>query len=235
MSKILNFREVKKPITVINKSTTRAEMLIYGDIGGPWSDSVRASEFSKALSELPKTVNEIDIRISSLGGDVFDGIAIYNRLVNHKAKVNVYVDSIAASIASIIAMAGDNIYMGEGAEIMIHDPWTFAAGNSRDLMATIDRLDDVAEQLVSIYQKNTGLGRSEIKQLMADETFFDSKQSVEMGFATAKMDEADTLNFAASLNPDRATWMRNKPVVNNYKETVNSGIDEILKDIEGYL
>ena len=232
---ILNLRAVKKPITVINKSTTRAEILIYGDVGGYYEDSVRASEFSKGLSSLPSTVNEIDVRISSLGGCCMEGTSIYNRLKNHKAKVNIYVDSMAASIASIIAMAGDNIYMGEGAEIMIHDPWTYTAGNSRDLMATIERLDEVTEQLVSVYQKRTGLGRSEIKEYMANETFFDAKQSIELGFATGMMADNETLNFAASLKPDRAVWMRKKPDLSLHNEKVNVEIDNVLKSIEDYI
>lgn len=228
-----------KPLNIIlNKAETKAELFIYGDIGGFWDDAVTANDVNDILVGLPKTVNHLDIRISSFGGDVFQGINIYNRLKNFKAKKVFYVDSIAASIASIIIMAGDEVLMGDGTQIMVHKPWTYAAGNTNDLLDVIDRLEDVENQLLSIYQKKTGLDRTELKTMLAEETYLDASQSIELGFATGMMEEDQYSNIAASLNPERASqWMRKRPkIVNNtkkIKEKADKQIDEILSVIEG--
>ena len=108
--KILNFKAKGKPLQIRSESATKAEIIIYAPIGQSfWEESVSAKDFSDQLNKLEPTVNEISVRINSPGGDVFDGIAIYNRLKQHKAKKIIYIDGLAASIASIIALAGDEI------------------------------------------------------------------------------------------------------------------------------
>ncbi|AVP67324.1 hypothetical protein C7H75_04785 [Prescottella equi] len=113
--------------TIRNADTTDtpAEVLIYDEIGSSWWGGVSAKSFAKDLSAVEAT--DITVRLNSPGGDVFEGIAILNALRNHKARITVYVDGIAASAASFIAMAGDEIVMCRNAEMMIHDAWGTAA------------------------------------------------------------------------------------------------------------
>lgn len=231
----LRSKQAQAPFRVTNKSATKAEMVIYGGIGPDfWGDGsmISAKQISDELNKLDKTVNEIVVRINSPGGDVFDGISIYNRLKQHKAKVTVYIDGLAASIASIIALAGDEIIIGEGALYMIHLPWTWAIGNRNDLDNTVNRLLDVEEQLISIYQKKTKLDRSEIKKMLEDETWLDSSAAIELGFVDKKSDEEVAI-AASSLE---ARWIMKKPkafksetqVIDKAKLELKTKIDSLL-------
>jgi ATP-dependent protease ClpP protease subunit len=193
-----------------NTSATKAEIIIYAGIGQDfWDDGsmISAKNFSDELKKIDASVNEIVVRINSPGGDVFDGMAIYNRLKQHKAKKTVYIDGLAASIASIIALAGDDIFIGEGALYMIHLPWTFAYGNRMELDNTVNRLMDVEEQITGIYAKKTGLDRSEIKALLEAETWMDAEEAIEKGFVTSKVE--DSVPIAASAIGSK--WINKKP------------------------
>jgi ATP-dependent protease ClpP protease subunit len=216
MSKILDFKKSAHPFEIRNKTATKAEIVIYGAIGqGFFEDAISAKQFSDELKKLPDTIKDLDVRINSPGGDVFDGIAIYNRLKQHKAKKKIYIDGLAASIASVIALAGDEIVMGEGALYMVHLPWSWAVGNRNDLENTINRLMDVEEQMVSIYTKKTKMSRSEIKAMLEKETWLDADQSIELGFVDSKMEE--TVPIAASVF-DKAQWINKRPEL-KYSET----------------
>ncbi len=230
--KILDFKAKSgQPFRIVSKSATKAEIVIYAPIGESfWGDSVSAKSFSEELKKLDPTVNEIDVRINSPGGDVFDGIAIYNRLKQHKAKITVYIDGLAASIASIIALAGDEVIMGEGALFMIHLPWTVAMGNRMDFDNMVNRLMDVEEQLISIYTKKTGMDRAEIKTMLEEETWMDADQAIEKGFVSKKAE--DSLPIAASVFDSR--WINKRP--KNYKsetKVVSQAIEELKKKIVG--
>jgi ATP-dependent Clp endopeptidase proteolytic subunit ClpP len=204
----LNFKKQGQPFEIRNKTAVSAELVIYGSIGHSFfEDGITAKMVSDALKDLDPTVKDIVVRVNSPGGCVFEGVAIYNRLKQHKAKVTVYVDGLAASIASIIALAGDEVIMGEGALYMIHLPWTWAAGNRNDLDNTINRLLDVEEQLISIYAKKSKMDRSEIKSLLEKETWMDATQAMELGFVDKTMDES--LPIAASAL--EKTWFNKVP------------------------
>lgn len=202
--------KVAKPFEIRAKSATKAEIVIYDQIGYDfWTGGgVTAKSFSKELQALDPSVNEILVRINSPGGDVFDGIAIYNRLKQHKAKKIVHIDGLAASIASVIALAGDEIIMGEGALYMIHLPWTMAMGNRMDFDNTAQRLMDVEEQLLGIYAKRSGLDRSEIRAMLEKETWFDAEEALEKGFVDRKME--DSVPIAASVF-DKSQWISKAP------------------------
>lgn len=219
-------------LTIQNKSATQAEIILYAGIGQDWwgdGSMISAKQFSDELKKLDASVNEIVLRINSPGGDVFDGIAIYNRLKQHKAKVIVYIDGLAASIASIIALAGDEIYIGDGALYMVHLPWTFAMGNRMELDNTINRLLDVEEQMISIYKKKSGLERAEIKALLEAETWMGADEAVEKGFVTSKVEESTPI--AASAMKSR--WMNKAPTkYRSETEAVSAGIDELKKKIQ---
>lgn len=224
----------KKVFSINNKSTTSAEIVIYSDIGESfWGDSMSAKSFSEELKQLPDTVNQIDVRLNSPGGDVFDGITIYNRLKQHKANVTVYIDGMAASIASIIALAGDEVIMGEGSTYMIHLPWTMAMGNALELEDTINRLDEVTEQLLGIYQRKTRLDRSEIRKMLTEETWLDAAQAMEYGFVDKIMEADETLDMAASL--DNAKWIRKQPKFDNTNKYVKSEVSNLKDEIKDFL
>ncbi len=212
MPKILNLAGARanSPLRISNKTATEAEIIIYAAIGPDyWGDGtmISAKAFSDELKKIPDTVNTINVRINSPGGDVFDGIAIYNRLKQHKAKKVVYIDGLAASIASIIAEAGDEIKMGEGALYMVHLPWTLAYGNRMELDNTVNRLMDIEEQMIGIYAKRSGLDRSEIKALLEAETWMSTEEAISKGFVDAKVEE--TMPIAASAIDSR--WIIKKP------------------------
>ena len=234
MSKVLDFKKNQASFRVSNKTATKAEIILYGAIGASWfEDSITAKSFSEELKKLDANVKEITVRINSPGGDVFDGVTIYNRLKQHPAKVTVIVDGLAASIASIIALAGDEIIMSEGALYMIHLPWTMAAGNRNDLDNTIDRLLDVENQLVSIYANKTKMSKNEIRSMLEKETWLDSSQTVEMGFADKTSEEA--MPIAASVF-DKATWINKRPTT--YKseaQVVKKEIENLKQKISGFL
>lgn len=232
MGKLIDFTPINsKSLIVRNKTSDEVEIVMYGAIGASfWEDSISASQFSKELDKA-KDAKVINLRLNSAGGDVFDGIAIYNRLKQHKAKVVVYVDGLAASIASIIMLAGDEIVLGEGSLVMIHKPWTMAYGNSKDLEGVIERLDDVETQLVSIYTKKTGLSRDEIKAMLSKETWMDATEAIELGFADSTYN--NEYQVAASAN---VPWINKRPEVKNKaNETIKNKIATLKGSIEGLL
>jgi len=167
-----------------------AEVWIHGEIGTGWftDDGVSSKEFVKTIKDLGD-VEVIDLKISSPGGNVNDGLAIYNYLRAHKATVNVTVMSEAASIASVIAMAGDTVQMGVGAIMMIHNPMTVAWGNAEVFRKTADDLDKITTALIEPYELKTGMDAVDIAALMDAETYMTGAEAVEKGFADS-VDEA---------------------------------------------
>ena len=132
-----------------------AEIFIYGDIGESWWDeTVSARDFVAELQALD--VDAITVRINSVGGSVPDGLAIYNAMKRHKATITTEVDGMAFSIASLIAMGGDNVRMAENAMLMIHAPWAYAAGNAVELRDMADQLDTWAAAMATSYAGKTG-------------------------------------------------------------------------------
>ena len=164
-----------------------AEISIDGEIvSQKWYDEdTSAVDFREKLKELGD-VNTINLSINSPGGSVFDGIAIYNMLKQHKATVNITVQGLAASIASVIAMAGDTLTMNTGSMLMIHRPFTLAMGNASALRDMADTLDHVAESSVDIYNEKTGIDKDTIREVMTAETWLTADEAVEAGWADEK-------------------------------------------------
>lgn len=231
-----NLIEMQKSVEMKfrNKSEDTAEIIMYGVIGETWGgEGISAKNFSDELAKLPATVKNITLRINSPGGDVFDGITIYNRIKQHKAKVNVVVEGMAASIASIIMLAGDTIEIGTGAMVMIHLPWTWAAGNRKDLENTINRLVDVEDQLLNIYQKRVKkYTRSEIKLMLEKETWLDADQAIELGLIDTKLE--DSYPVAASLI-GQAKWLAKMPQIKTDVDNAKSKITELENKIHTFL
>lgn len=156
---------------------------IYDVVGDPWGDAPSAKDVLDLLSK-NKNASAINLRINSAGGEVFAGLAMYNLLAEHKAKKTVYVDGLAASIASVVAMAGDEIVMADSAMMMIHNPWSFAIGDAADMRKTADFLDKVGSQLVGIYAARTGKNPDDIAKAMQDETWMTAAEAKAAGYAT---------------------------------------------------
>ena len=133
--------------------------------------------------ELNAGSGDIKVWINSYGGDVFAASQIYTMLKEYNGKVSVCIDGIAASAASVIAMAGDIVSLAPTAVIMIHDPMTFAAGNTEEFKAAIKMLEEIKESIINAYEIKTKLPRDKISKMMSAETWLDAKKAVELGFA----------------------------------------------------
>lgn len=134
-------------------------------------------------NELLEGKGDISVWINSPGGDVFAAAQIYNMLRDYNGKVTVKIDSLAASAASVIAMAGDEILMGPTALMMIHNPMTVAAGSFGEMQKAMDMLDEVKQAIINAYEDKTGMRRGKISSLMDAESWFNAKKAVELGFA----------------------------------------------------
>lgn len=165
--------------TNLNKS----EILIYGPIGQDFfGDGVTAKWFKSALDKFDKSV-EITVRIDSPGGLISEGSAIYNLLVQAKQQINIVVDGFAASAASFIAMAGDNIAIGEGSYFMIHDARGVVYGTAQDMRKEAIILESMSSSIADRYVARTGIGKKKILEWMQDETWFTGGEAVSQGFA----------------------------------------------------
>lgn len=162
-----------------------ADVFIYDEIMpafmAEWFGGVSAEGLIAELSEI--TAGTINVRINSPGGSIFEAIAIHTALNSHSANINVYIDSIAASAASVIAMAGDKVVMHVGSQMMIHDAMTMEFGNPRELRETADWLDDQSNNLASIYANRTGGEAEEWRTRMQAETWFYGQEAVDFGLA----------------------------------------------------
>lgn len=163
-------------------SSNNQELILDGPIASDtwWGDEVTPDLFRE---ELKQHAGDLTVVINSPGGDVFAGLAIYNALVNHNGNVTVRVDGLAASIASVIAMAGDKIIMSPGSMIMIHRPSVYAAGTVDDMEKAKDVLMKIEEGITPIYAKRTGLSDEKIAELLEAETWMLADKAVELGFA----------------------------------------------------
>ncbi len=198
--------EIKASIPVAEGEPPKpAEVLIYGNIGDRWNeDGVIASELVRDLSALE--ADTINLRINSYGGSVPDGLAIYNALRRHKATVNVFVDGVAISCASYIAMAGDTITMAKNSQMMIHAPWTFAYGNSNDMREQADILDRYAKAMASAYADKSGKSYDDALALLTDgkDHWFLADEAKAEGFADEVGDEvAVAASLASSFDLSR--------------------------------
>ncbi len=168
----------------MNKTGDSAEILIYEQIGVDfWTgEGITAKQFAKDLRALGG-VKTLNIKINSPGGDVFDGETIYNELRDHPAQKNVRIMSLAASIASLIAMAGDTIEMQDNAKIMIHKAWSLRMGNADDMKKMAGILDTIDTSLVTAYVNRTGQDEAKVRDWMAAETWMTAADAVTAGFA----------------------------------------------------
>lgn len=180
---------------VIAKEKT-TEIMFYDIVGyDSWSgEGVPAGKFREAVKAV-KTP-EIDLRLHSPGGDVFDAVTMVAAMDGFKGKINVFVDGLAASAASVLAMAGDRITMAEGSRMMIHDPWSFVGGNADEMRRKASLLDGVKEDIVKAYLRQSNLDAGKIAKLMTEETWMTGDEAVRDGFAHEVNGVSRVTNFA---------------------------------------
>jgi ATP-dependent protease ClpP protease subunit len=193
------------------------ELYLYDEIG---SFGVRSKEFVAELKEYKD--KHVHLRINSLGGEIGEGTSIYNALIRHPGGVTVHIDSLAASMASVIAMAGNPVYMAENAILMIHNPWTLASGEATDLRKQADLLDMMKSNLVRAYQKKTGMEETVIARLMDEETWLDATEAAALGFIDAI---EDGIPAAASAKEMRARFDTFAKRMNVIKDSVVAEAD----------
>ncbi|WP_322990408.1 head maturation protease, ClpP-related [Hoeflea sp.] len=189
------------------ESTDDTTISMFEVIGEDWwtGGGVTAKRISAALRSIGD--KDVTVKINSPGGDMFEGIAIYNLLRAHKAKVTVEVLGWAASAASIIAMAGDEIRMGVGTFMMVHNAWGVVIGNRHDMRASADLFDGFDSAIADIYEARTGGKRADIEKLMDAETFMGPSEAVKIGFADA-IDDGISAPESDASNMDRGLMAR---------------------------
>lgn len=184
-----------------NEQEQRAELYIYGDIEATsfWGDEITPDTL---VHELAECSGPLDVYINSGGGDVFAGQTIYNILKRYDDEIIVHIDGLAASIASVIAMAGDKIIMPENAMMMIHNAWTIAAGNASDMRRTADELERVDGVIRDVYVARSGQKPDDIAAMMDAETWFTAAEALAAGL----VDEVEVNKaMAASINGNTLT------------------------------
>jgi ATP-dependent protease ClpP protease subunit len=185
-----------------NNNGGTLELLLYGEIGDDWFGmGISPSDVAEQLNAAG-TVSRIKVRINSPGGDVFDGATIYNLLASQSVPVDVVIDGLAASAASYIAMVGETVTMGEGAMLMIHNPWAIAIGDSNEMRSMAGVLDKVRDSMLSAYMKRYSGTEDELKAALDAETWMTAEDAKKAGLCDeiAGADASDTKDTVAAFD-----------------------------------
>lgn len=186
----------------------RAELFIYDDIGGDmFGDGITAKDVADAVKGFGDQ-SALDVYINSYGGSVFQGLAIYNILRRHPARITTHIDGIAASAASVVAMAGDEVRMAANGFLMIHNAWGIAAGDGEAMRRAAKDIDLATESIAQTYASRRGGDIERIREWMAAETWFNAEQAVASGLADGIVDEN---KIAAFIAPDKRFPFRHVP------------------------
>ena len=212
---------------VKNKKKREAELMIFGDITSfPYNEQdVSSYNLSKQLQQLTD-VDTINVRINSYGGEVAEGLAIYNSLKNHSAKVKTYCDGFACSIASVIFMAGDERIMSNASLLMIHNAWSLVMGNANELRKQADDLDKITQASINAYMNHVSISEKELKELLDKETWLDGNEALEKGFATKVTESKDNDKASQSVIQSLV-----KMILAKQEETETT--DDNVDDVEG--
>ena len=207
-----------KKYYALETNSKEADIYIFGDITSwEWFENdVSSYTLSKELQALDPDIEVINVHINSYGGEVAEGLAIYNMLRNHKAKVRTYCDGFACSIASVIFMAGDERIMNAASLLMVHNAWMYTAGNADQLRKDADDLDKITQASINAYMQNVNITEDKLKELLDAETWILPSEALEMGFATSIVGETATQKAAASARKALFSLVKNvclKPAV----------------------
>lgn len=223
-----------------NGPVTERTLFLNGEISDEtwFGDEVTPKLFK---DELFSGEGNISIWINSPGGDVFAAAQIYNMLMDYKGDVTVKIDGIAASAASVIAMAGTKVLMSPVAMMMIHNPATVAIGDSAEMKKAIEMLDEIKESIINAYELKTGLSRARISHLMDAESWFNAKKAVELGFADGLLfnEQKEEETEQAEDEELEAFLFSRKAVTNSFfnkvippKETKKISVADLEKRLE---
>jgi len=222
----------------INNNVDVTDVYLFNDIG---TFGVSAQSFVEEIKEYEG--KELAIHINSLGGEVFDGMAIYSIIQRRKAKTIVYIEGIAASIASVIALAADEVIMSENSLLMIHNAWGGTQGDASEMRKQADVLDKITNEIAEIYVKKTNLPYDEIIRLMSEETWLTAEEAVAMGFVdsisepikvAAKYDVSKFKNITME-KVEKTLNINNKKKIKmteELKSWFNSKVDEIIAKVK---
>lgn len=208
------------------QSENEANINIYGDITSwEWLESdVSSYTLSKELEGLD--VDKINVYINSYGGEVAEGLAIYNALKRHKARVATHCDGFAASIASVIFMSGDERIMSNASLLFIHNAWTYAGGNANELRKQADDLEVITQASINTYMDHINISEDELKSMLDAETWITPQDALDMGFATSIISDSTSKNASQSIKKQLFE------IVTDYqKETDLKVIEEALKPL----
>lgn len=184
----------------LTKSKNEADIHIYGDITS-WQcneSDVSSYTLSKEI-EVLEGIDAINVHINSYGGEVAEGLAIYNSLKKHNAKIKTICDGFACSAASVIFMAGDERVMSTVSLLMIHNAWAYTGGNANQLRKQADDLDKITQASINAYMQEVNINEDELKQLLDDETWLTPQEALEMGFITTIINEKDSNKASQSV------------------------------------
>lgn len=181
------------------QSGNEADITIYGDITSmEWFESDMSAHTLRSDLDAMGAVDHINVHINSYGGEVAEGLAIFNSLKNHPAKVTTYCDGFACSIASVIFMAGDERVMNNASLLMIHNAWSGVTGNADDMRKAADDLDIITQQIKNAYLAKIDVSEDELSALMDAESWITPADAVAMGFATSVTEDDETTKASAN-------------------------------------
>ena len=215
-----------------------ADIYLFDEIG---LYGITAQDFINDIKDLKDT--PINLRINCIGGDVFDGMAIYNIIKKRNAKTTAYIEGIAASMGSVIALAADEVVMAENSLFMIHNAWGGAMGEAEDMRKTASVLEKISGEIANIYQKKTRLLYDRIINMMDEETWLNAKEAYELGFidtisdsikVAAKYDVSKFKNITTEQIQNKLNInINNKKMTEELKNWFNNKVDEIVATVKG--
>lgn len=224
---------LKQFLTAKNETLTSADLYFYGDIVsdwyGAWTDS---DQYPEAIRDFLKEQDgkNLNIYINSGGGSVFAGIAIYNMLKRHRGFKTVYVDGMAASIASVIALAGDRIVIPSNAFLMIHKPWAACMGNADDCRKMAEDLDAIETGIINVYKEHLSKGAdiSDIQKMVAEETWLNGEEAAK--YFNTEVGEAK--KYAAKLTDSASAYMKIPKEIINSVQVIDDTSEKITEKIK---
>jgi len=215
-----------------------AEVYIFNEIG---AYGITAQDFISEMKEYKDT--PVNLRINCIGGDVFDGMAMYNIIKKREAKTTAYIEGIAASMGSVIALAADEVVMAENSLFMIHNAWGGAMGEAEDMRKTASVLEKISGEIASIYKRKTRLSLDRIQDMMDEETWLNAEEAYELGFidsisdsikVAAKYDVSKFKNITTEQIHNKLNInVNNKKMTEELKNWFNNKVDEIVASVKG--
>lgn len=229
----------KKWFSIQGKATDAvAEVYIFDEIG---AYGITAQDFISEMKEYKDT--PVNLRINCIGGDVFDGMAMYNIIKKREAKTTAYIEGIAASMGSVIALAADEVIMAENSLFMIHNAWGGAMGEAEDMRKTASILEKISGEIANIYERKTRLSLNRIIEMMDKETWLNAAEAYELGFidlisdsikVAAKYDVSKFKNITTEQIHNKLNInVNNKKMTEELKNWFNNKVDEIVNSVKG--